>query len=64
LDEDPARAIETWEGHMREHEIDPQEFYREVVENETGYELVCKDGRLFPELMGRAACLYFDIQDD
>lgn len=57
LEIDPAVAVETWE----QQELDPQEMWDTISQSDFGYELVCDNGALHTDRMGRAAQRYFGI---
>ena len=64
LNENAVSAVRTWEGHMQDNNIDAAEMYAEVQASQYGYELVCDNGKLFPDVMGRAARIYFGVTDN
>lgn len=64
LNKDAAATVRTWEGHMRDHDTDPAKFYAEINRSQYGYEVVCRDGKLYPDKMGRAASRYFGVSID
>ena len=61
---DALEEIRRWEGHMSDHGIDPAEFYAEIMGSDFGYNVVCDNGTLYPDTMGRAAEMYFGIDID
>lgn len=63
LNADALAAVRTWEGHMRDNDIDPQSFWNELCESQFGYDTVCRNGTLYPDKMGAAASRYFGIED-
>ena len=63
LNSDAVKAVRNWEGHMRDNNMDAAEVYAEVQASQYGYDLVCDNGKLFPDVMGAAARIYFDVTD-
>jgi hypothetical protein len=61
LDEDAVEAVHSWDGHMRDNDIDAAEMYAEMRASDYGYDLVCDNGNLHIERMGAAARKYFDV---
>jgi len=64
LDEDAVAAVRTWDGHMQDHGIDAAEMYKQVRASQYGFELVCDNGTLYVDRMGRAAQRYFGVETD
>lgn len=64
LNENAVSAVRTWEGHMQDNDINAAEEYAEVQASQSGYYLVCDNGKLFPEVMGAAARIYFGVTDN
>lgn len=64
LNENAQAAVRTWEGHMADNGVNLAEFYSQIANSQHGYDLVCKDGTLYPDKMGRAAQRYFGVDSD
>ncbi len=64
LNKNARDAASGWEGHMRDNDIDAQNFYNTLQSSEYGYEVVCKNGVLYQDVMGRAAQIYFGVEQD
>lgn len=64
LNKDAVSAVRTWEGHMQDNNIDAKEMHAEVMASQYGYDLVCENGQLYPNVMGAAARIYFGVEDD
>ena len=59
----PVEEVKSWGGQMEEHGISPADFYKEMI-NANGVNIVCDNGVLYPSSMGRAAEIYFGIDND
>jgi len=64
LNENAVSAVRTWEGHMKDNDIDAAEMYAEVQASQYGYDLVCDNGKLNVDRMGAAAHIYFGVESD
>ena len=64
LNKNARTEVKKWDGHMRDDGIDPNDFHNEIARSEYGYDLVCEDGTLYPDRMGRAAQIYFGVERD
>jgi len=61
LNDDAVAAVRSWEGHMKDHGINPVAFYREIAASEYGYYMVCANGTVYPDHMGAAGQYYFGV---
>ncbi len=57
LAENAKDEVEMWEGHID----NPQELYDSIFSHEFGWSIVCQNGTLFIDQMGRAAQDYFGV---
>lgn len=62
LTRDALDAISGWDGHMEDYDIDPVKFYQ-VLCDDSQSNVVADNGMLYPERMGRAARIYFGIDN-
>jgi len=60
LGTDPMAEIDGWDGHLD----DPQDVYDTLKQQPLGYRVVCEDGEVYPDDMGKAASLYFEEPRD
>ncbi len=61
---DAVTAVRTWEGHMKDHSIDPKAFYAECMASEYGCKTVADNDGIYPSNMGRAAERYFGVESE
>lgn len=54
---DPLTEIAGWDGHLENAQVD----YDSLTNYECGWTVVCDNGTLYPDRMGRAAERYFAI---
>jgi hypothetical protein len=64
MNKDAVAAVRTWEGHMKDHDIDPKAFYAELVASEYGSKIVADSDGIYPNMMGRAAERYFGVESE
>lgn len=64
LNKNAVSAVRTWEGHMSDNDMDAVAVYAKVQASQYGYDLVCKNGTLYPDVMGRAAQIYFGVDTE
>ena len=57
LNHNAIDEIELWEGHLQ----DPRKEFDCFMASPFGCSVVCQDGELFPDRMGRAAQFYFGV---
>jgi hypothetical protein len=59
LNRNPVREVSSWYRNI----TNPQKSYNDMARYKFGYKIVCKDGKLYPDEMGRAAQIYFGLED-